>query len=238
MKKVVTWLATTTLILACSVALADNKGAAVKKVGNLGNPGIAPPQSMPYGKSYSEWSTMWWEYAITTPLAVSPFGYGMDPWIGQTGPVLLLGGTFTGVNTIRNITVPPGTALFFPVMDLECSTIEAPPFFGADPAGLLACAQAFADRMVAGEFGTLFCKVDGVDVKNVTQYRFTTSLMHFILPASKANNNIFGVDVKEGQEVWSMGDGFYLLLHPLPVGTHSLEFPGIKYTIHVVPGHK
>jgi hypothetical protein len=190
---------------------------------------------MAYGKSYSQWSMDWWVYAITTPLDVSPFGYGTDGTIGQSGPVWFLGGTFTGVNTTREITIPAGTALFFPVMDVECSTIEPAPFHGANEGELRACAAGWADRQVAGEFGALFCTVDGVAVKNVTQYRFATPLMYFVLPASAANNNIFGVPIADGQEVYSVGDGVYILLHPLPVGTHILEFNFIYYTIHVAP---
>jgi hypothetical protein len=147
-----------------------------------------------------------------------------------------LGGTFTGDNTTREITVPPGKALFFPVMDVECSTIEAPEsgLHGSNEAELRACAAGWADRQVAGEFGTLFCTVDGVALKNVTEYRFVTPLMHFIFPeAVAANNNIFGVPLAEGQEVYSVGDGVYILLNPLPVGTHTLEFNNIHYTIHV-----
>ncbi len=236
MKKFVSYLTALLLIAACATAFAGN-GNVQKAVGNLGNPGVAPPQSMPYGKSYSEWSMEWWIYAITTPLDVSPFGYGTDGTLGQSGPVWFLGGTFTGVNTTREITVPAGTALFFPVMDVECSTIEtaASGFHGNNPAELRACAAGWADRQVAGEFGALFCTLDGVALKNVTQYRFATPLMHFILPASAANNNIFGMPVADGQEVYSVGDGVYILLQPLSVGVHTLEFNSIQYTITVSP---
>jgi len=236
MKKMVTCLMALLLIAACSSAFAGPQPAK-KPVGNLGNPGVAPPQSMPYGKSYSEWSMAWWVYAITTPLDISPFGYGTDGTVGQSGHVWFLGGTFTGVNTTREITIPSGVALFFPVMDVECSTIETPEsgFHGDNEGELRACAAGWADRQVSGEFGALFCTVDGVALNNVTQYRFATPLMHFILPASPANNNIFGVPLAEGQEVYSAGDGVYILLHPLPVGTHTLEFNSIHYTIHVAP---
>src|SRR5512147_858488 len=125
MRKLVICLTAVLLAVACSTAFAG-MGNADKQVGNLGNPGVAPPQSRPYGMSYSQWSTAWWLYAMTKPLDANPFGYATDGTIGQSGPVWFLGGTFTGVNTIREITVPAGTALFFPVMDVECSTIETP----------------------------------------------------------------------------------------------------------------
>jgi hypothetical protein len=234
MKKFATWLTALLLIATCSTAFAGN-GNATKAVGNLGNPGVAPPQSMPYGRSYTEWSMAWWQYAIPKPLDVNPFGYGTDGTFGQSGPVWFLGGTFTGVNTTREITVPAGIALFFPVMDVECSTIEGGDFHGSNDAELRACAKGWADRQGAGEFGQLFCKVDGVELKNLTEYRFATPLMYFILQEMAWDNNIFFVPVAEGQEVYSVGDGYYIMLKPLPVGTHTLEFPFIHYTINVAP---
>ena len=156
MKKFVTCSTALLLVAACFTAFAA--GNAQKAVGNLGNPGVAPPQSMPYGKSYSEWSMAWWLYADYLPLSVNPFGHGTDGTINQSGPVWFLGGTFTGDNTVREITVPAGKALFFPVMDAECSTIEGDPFHGGNEAELRACAKGWADRQVAGEFGTLFCR--------------------------------------------------------------------------------
>ncbi len=204
--------------------------------GNLGNPGVAPPQSMPYGKSYSEWSLEWWLYAMPLPLSINPFGYGTDGTLGQSGKVWFLGGTFTGANLVREVTVPAGTALFFPVMNAECSTLEPDPFYGYDEASLRACANGWTDRQVAGEFGPLFCKVDGVELKNIEQYRCQTTLIDIIIPATPAgDNNLFWVPVAEPTPVKSVGDGVYVFLYPLAVGTHTLEFPGIQYTIHVTP---
>ncbi len=238
MKKLASVLATVLLIGACSVAFAG-KGNSAKQVGNLGNPGVAPPQSMAYGKSYSEWSMAWWVYAINLPLDENPFGHGTDGTIGQSGPVWFLGGTFVGSpSTIeRTLTIPAGTALFFPVMDVECSTIETPEsgFHGSNEAELRACAKGWADQQGAGVFGPLFCKVDGVELKNLTAYRFATPLMYFVLPAMDADNNIFYMPIAEGQEVYSVGDGYYILLNPLAIGEHTIEFPGIHYTIQVSP---
>ncbi len=235
MKKLAAWLMAWAVAALCTTASAGN-GNAGKAVGNLGNPGVAPPQSKPYGKSYSEWSMEWWLYAASLPLSINPFGHGTDGTIGQSGPVWFLGGTFTGDNTVRQITVPAGKALFFPVMDVECSNIEAPPFFGSNEAELRVCAKAFADDQIAGVYGPLFCRLDGVDIKNVTAYRFATPLMQLTFPeAVPASDNFFAVDIAAGQTVYSVGDGVYLLLNPLPVGVHTLEFPSIQYTITVSP---
>ncbi len=227
--------------LAAALVIAAGASAGVAPTAsNLGNPGVFPPQCRPYGKSYSEWSTAWWVYSITTPLATSPFGHGTDGTFGQSGPVWFLGGTFTGDNLSRELSVPEGKALFFPIFDAECSTIETPEsgFHGDNEAELRACAMSWVDRGLSGEFGPVFCRVDGVEVKNLDKYRASTPLMDFILPASDASDNIFGMPMADGQEVKSVGDGVYVLLCPLPVGVHTIEFQNIHYTVRVVePPH-
>ncbi len=39
-------------------------------VGNLGNPGITPPQALSFGRTYAEWSAAWWQWAYS--MATSP----------------------------------------------------------------------------------------------------------------------------------------------------------------------
>ncbi len=235
MKKFVT-LITAALFLVAASTMAGPQNPPAKSV--PANPGVAPIHSMPYGKSYSEWSMEWWLYAMSLPLDVNPFGYSTDGTINQSGQVWFLGGTFTGANPNREITIPAGTALFFPVMDAECSTIEPPPFYGGNEAELRACAKDFVDDQVAGVYGTLFCRVDGVEIKNVTQYRAVTPLMTVTFPeAIAATNNIFFVPVAADETIQSVGDGVYVFLFPLPAGQHTIEFNGIVYTVNVLkPG--
>jgi hypothetical protein len=239
MKKFVTLLALTAFCVSLAGnAFADADKAVGSVKGVLGNPGVAPPQSLVYGKNYSQWSMEWWLYAMSMPLSISPFGYGTDPLIGQSGPVVFLGGTFTGANLVRTVTIPAGTALFFPVANVECSTLEPPEsgFHGDDEASLRACANGWADRIISGEFGPVFCKVDGVELKNIEKYRVETPLMDVIIPATpEGDNNLFWVPVDVPTQVLSVGDGFYVMLHPLSVGTHTIEFQNIQYTIEVVP---
>ncbi len=62
----------------------------------------------------------------------------VDCGVGQQGHVWFLTGTFNESGVVsRTCRIPAGTALFFPVLNVECSTLEAPPFFGADAAGLV-----------------------------------------------------------------------------------------------------
>src|SRR2546426_11911178 len=68
------------------------------------NPGVLPPHSHSYGKTYAEWSEVWWQWALSFPAATNPIAdlTGADCALGQTGPdafpverpVWFLAGTF------------------------------------------------------------------------------------------------------------------------------------------------
>lgn len=234
MRRVITSFTAALLVAACATAFAGN-GNEGKAVGNLGNPGVAPPQSMPYGKSYSEWSTAWWLYSMSMPLDVLPFGDGLDGTVGQTGHVWFLGGSFTGDNLIRTITIPSGTALFFPIRNCECSTLESGDWHGDNETTLRACANGWIQNYaLKGLWGSLDCIIDGVPMKNVDAYRCQTPLMSLVLPAGMASN-IFGVATTAPTPVMSVGDGLYAFVNPLPVGVHTLQFGGVFYTVTVSP---
>jgi len=86
--------------------------------------------------------------------------------------VWFLGGTFvTTVNpsgTVvgvanRNCPVPAGTALFFPIINTECSMLEGN---GTTDAELRECAKFFQDHAI-----DLECMIDGVPLQNLESYR-------------------------------------------------------------------
>src|SRR5882757_5084559 len=62
-------LATTLLITAIVSFSAATAGAGP---GNAGNPGVLPPQSHPYGKSYGEWAAKWVQWALSIPADRNP----------------------------------------------------------------------------------------------------------------------------------------------------------------------
>jgi hypothetical protein len=130
---------------------------------------------------------------------------------------------------------PAGKALFFPILNVECSTVEPPPFFGSNEAELRACAEGFLND-TAG----LACEIDGVSIQNLQAYRAGSPLFDFTIP----DNNILGLAAGSGQAV---ADGVYLMLAPLSVGQHTIHFTGtfvsfgftldITYHLSVVPHH-
>ena len=217
---------------------ADRPGAG----GNQGNPGVLPPASMPYGHSYSEWTALWWQWAYSLPVAGHPLfdETGAYAGAGQSGPVWFLGGVFNVSGTAtRNITVPSGKALFFPIINAEWDN-ECPV---SDPPLSLAELEALVKSAVDTGYD-IECDLDGVSITNLNRYRFTANF-----PITVPSGNIFdffGCPTTPGTYSPVAGDGYYLMLRPLSEGTHHLHFHGsfaafgnftldITYNITVTP---
>lgn len=180
------------------------------------DPEVLPPGSQPNGKTYAQWSAKWWEWALELPVDGHPFiddpAFQCDA--GQSGPVWYLAAPFGTVE--RSCTIPEGKKVLFPLFNLECSSLEEPPFFGATEEEQAACAASFADLI---DVDSLFCTIDGVPVENLGDFRFTSPQFEFTAPTPW----IFGATGGDGTGV---GDGYYLMLAPLSVGEHTLHFGG------------
>jgi hypothetical protein len=189
------------------------------------NPGVMPPNAQPHGMTYGELSAAWWQWAFSLPIEQNPFfdenGSCVNGANGQFefAPVWFLTGVINVSGTaVRDCTVPAGTFLFFPIINSECSTLEGN---GTTEEPLRACATAAIDPVT-----TVAAEIDGVPVKNLTDYRFESPLFTF---GPLPDNNVlqfFGVDAPAGATSLSVADGYYLLLAPLSVGQHTIHFTG------------
>lgn len=189
---------------------ANVPGAKVSQSAGNANPTVLPPGSAPHGHTYAEWSEKWWQYVFALPVDHNPIA-GADCGNGQSGQVWFL---VAGPTTV-NCAVPAGKALFFPIINSECSSLEAPPFFGATPADRLACAKSFIDSVTF-----LAAMVDGVAIQNLSAYRFRSPDFTFTVP----DNNILGVPGPVSGQ--STADGYYLMLAPLSAGHHTIHVMG------------
>lgn len=135
------------------------------------------------------------------------------------------------------MTIPVGTALFFPLIVASSSDLEAPPFFGADEAEQAAIANFFIDGVT--DLGAV---IDGRTVKNPEGYRIQSPQYTFNVPDS----NILGLP--SAATGTAVSAGFYLLLTPMSRGTHTIQFTATyapfdyiidtTYVINVVPRKK
>lgn len=198
------------------------------------NPGVLPPVSHPYGKTYGEWSNAWYQWSLSLPVVLNheeanPLfdTTGASCSVGQTGQVWFLAGIIT-VNTnpgagiiTRSCTVPAGKALFIPVVNVENDI----------PSDTSGCTteQCVRDNMegfmaLAHDYSA---KIDGVSVGNLESYRIgpNNSAFSITLP----NNNLyqyFGLPVSPGTYFPAVSDGYYLFLAPMSAGRHNLEVKG------------
>jgi hypothetical protein len=193
-------------------------------------PGIIPHHAKFRGMSYGEWQAEWWKAALTLPTA--DFLSGV-PFEGPKGVLFLLG--LFGEGNVVEITIPPGTPLFFPIVNVETSVFEPPPFHGDTAEELLDQANSLLDDTF-----DVFAVIDGVPV-NVEDFRGESPpFVWGPLPA----DNILGAPA--GTTSLAADAGYYLMLNPLNVGDHVIEFGGsfggelsgtidTTYIIHVVP---
>lgn len=200
--------------------------------GGSKNPGVVPHHAKFRGLSYGEWQAEWWKAAFAIPATDHPFFTG-QPLEGPKGVVFLAG--LFGEGNVVEITIPAGTPLFFPIVNVECSVFEGPPFHGDDEEELLDCANTLLDDTF-----DVFAVIDGVSV-DVDAFRGESP--PFVWGPVPADN-ILGAPA--GTTSLAADAGYYLMLHPLSVGDHEIHFGGTfggelsgeidtTYIIHVGP---
>jgi hypothetical protein len=199
----------------------------------------------PHGQSLGEWHAAWWRWAFSFPLSAHPLNpaSGAGCGTGQTGHVWFLGGVFNAGGTLtRDCVVPSGTALVVAVANVECSTVESPPFHATDPASLRACAAGVVDPDSPLFIAAVSARLDG---RSLAVQRAPSPVFEFSVPSASDNILSCPCSATSGTAV---ADGYLLFLHPLPVGAHTLRFGGtfpafdftidITYRLTVVPrGH-
>ena len=215
-------------VAVASLAYGDARRLGEGSGGGLGNPRVVPVGSRPYGKTYGEWSAEHWKWLVSIPFASNPANdfSGANCDQGQSGPVWFLAGSFcpepptpcSNFTVTRDCSVPAGKALFFPILDSECSTFEGN---GTTDAELRACAKSFQD------LGTgMACEVDGVPIANLQSHRVQSPLFTF---GPLPDGNIFqafGLDAPAGTTTPSVSDGVFLMIAALSAGSHTIHFTG------------
>ncbi len=188
--------------------------------------------SIAYGRTYSEWSAAWEQWATSVPVTNHPLFDKGDCSVGQSGPVWFLGGKFcatgdptcgfTGVN--RSCSVPGDKALYIAVVNSEDSTLE-------DPARTqIADLRGFVEGVI--DMAQVSVTVDGTPVPNLkSEFRVQSPAFSFTLP----EDNIFKALYAAGPRVpkFSKGtyfpgvdDGVYVMLPPLAPGNHVVHLEG------------
>lgn len=208
-------------------------------------PHILPPQSRPYGHSYGEWSALWWRWVNGIPFDQNPVADPSGAWAatGQSGPVWFLAGNFGGVTT-REVEVPAGKALFFPIINSVWITTCA-----GEPRTLEGIrALPYVTPFINAASG-LAVELNGVPVTDLGRYRaesplFCTPLTIYGITTPQelgaagfcapGESNPNCADLPRPEEHFgptdgfgpAMTDGYWLMLPPLKKGRHTLHFAG------------
>ena len=184
------------------------------------SPKPLPSNSNAYGDGYGELTADWLEWILAIPLPNNPLfdQDGGDAAIGQFGKVWFLAGTTGGAAT-RTVTVPVGTALFFPIVNFFW--VNTPEF--GDPAWSPEH-EASVRELLAATVDTaqnLILEIDGRTVANLDSLRVSGAVGACTLP----DDSILGVPLDPVPHE-CVADGYWALLPPLSVGNHTIHFAG------------
>ena len=195
---------------------------------------IVDPNSIVYGRTFSEWDAEWQQWAYSIPVAKHPLFDNGNCSEGQSGMVWFLGGKFCRstdpncghyTNVQRNCTVPRGKYLYLPVDNAEDSALEEdvvehPGDINYQQIGKMR--QGWDPWAVAAP--TEHAIIDGVLVPHLQRYAVQSTVFSFTIPDDNYLNALYGVDsFKAGYYYLAVDDGRYLMLAPLPPGNHTIR---------------
>jgi hypothetical protein len=218
------WSALFGLLLAATASTAFAKGP-----GNVANTAVIPPQSHPYDLTYADWAARYWQWSLSFPATANPAADTAPPESNQSGPVWFLPTVLGNRTVTRSMTIPSGTALFFPALSVFWDNSNCPENTTLTEAELLELANGQWDAFAS----LTACIIDGVPVKGLenpqeTPYRVETGLYY----ATVADHDnllaaVYGVPCfPDGGTIDQVSVGAFLMVKPLPVGQHTIRVIG------------
>lgn len=199
---------------------------------------VVSPNSLVYNNTFSEWDARWQQWAYSIPVAKHPLfdNNNGDCSVGQSGPVWFLGGKFCGngvpgcdVNNVqRTCTIPRGKMLYFPVYNGEDSVLEESV---AENPGKVDKQQIGDMRLHYDAWVvpvTSYAIIDGVRVPHLENYRVNSTTFGFTIPDDNYLKAVYDPQYASGFPAGTyfpaVDYGEYLMLAPLPPGTHEIKF--------------
>lgn len=194
---------------------------------------VVPPHARFEGKTYSEWVVSFWQWVNSIdngPFFPNPLINCSAPIsAGQSGNVwywttpspyfhaLSVPNTPQTCDQSANV-IPAGTSILLASLDTFSSTLLPPgSYTPTKAAGERVIAERFADRIE-----DLFVTIDNVPVSDVKAYRVTTHRFTF----TAAYRWVFGIPEQTYGTGTAVADGYYLMLRPLPTGSHTIHYGG------------
>ena len=203
---------------------------------------IIDRDSVAYGRTYSEWSAAWEQWADSIPTAIHPLFDNGPISTGQTGPVWFLGGKFCAISgppcnytgVVRYGDIPANTALYVAVFNSEVSTLEVSSFTQTNDL------RAYNDSIIDPAAVSLL--VDGQAIHDLKdKFRVQSPIFGFTLPTDNFFTAVGEGPFTAGTYFPAADDGVYVLLAPLSPGLHTIQIQGsiqnfaleVTYHLHV-----
>jgi hypothetical protein len=193
-------------------------------------------KAIPSQEELAELTVDWWQWLIGQPASTNPAldMTGAFAHQGQTGDVFFLAGAVAladnpfSATVQRTVTIPPGKAILFPILNFEFANKDTPPG-GFTEAQLRAFAAGPLDT-ATGVYATL----DGLSLAPRIM-RIKSPVFSYTLPKVKKGDlnlyQYFGLDIT-GRVDGTITDGYWVYLPPLSNKTsHVLQFGGSEPTV-------
>ena len=167
---------------------------------------------VPYGKSYQEWTSKWWQWHISIPLSQHPReNYTSDKCsIAQNGPVWFLADGPNGKWEERECIIPKDKSIIVQVLGSECDYGEAN-------------LKNDQDVMTCVDRGMIGSKVKAIlDGNQITELQ-KNRIGHYWFNITVPLDNIYE---EPAGTYRALTDGWFLFLKPLPPGNHELIIKG------------
>jgi len=208
---------TTSAAVALLLAVTTNLAQADK--------GPLPTNSNAFGSGYGGATAEWLEWTVAVAASSNPLfdSNGAFAAVGQSGKVWFLTGTSGEGATppiTRSVTVPTGTALFFPIVNyfwVNTPEYGDPPWSPAQEENVR---TNILKPVVDTAYG-LILEIDGKAVANIDRLRVSGEVGDCTIP----DDNIFGVPFAPGVHP-CVAEGYWALLPPLSAGNHTIHFAG------------
>ena len=197
-----------------------------------GGPTILGPDEEYAGATLGEWMARWWQWTFSFSKDTSPSldATGVLCGSGQSGPVFFLPVNYLGGRITRTCIVPAGMAIYVPVGEGNCSTIEPPPFHGRNEEELQACATAVADAITE-----VTASINGEPVPDLELYRVSSPLFPLTFPA---NHVFFEVPDEVSGVALGVGAGVSFIIAPLAPGEYEIDVSAVLGGGQVATTHR
>jgi hypothetical protein len=196
---------------------------------------VVAPHSVVDGKTLQEWAALWEKWTFAFPVNDNPArdATGEKSKFGDLGRVFLLAGWFGSPpsGTIyRSVTIPVNKFIFF---SLESATDENVGNCTTQPTtpckGRLTIDELHAQLADAFKVSSLHASIDGKQIGHLWQHREKAPVFSYTL---QLTDNLYQAVNKYpypdavGTVFPVVGDGYFLMLKPLSVGHHTINFGG------------